>query len=75
MALRSCRNWGPVFKDFPIYFAENTRVEAYFIAPYLEPFGVEGKVSPFWKLDIQDYNIYQTRKNLRLFHPLSLVLE
>ena len=28
-------NWGPDFGDFPIYFAENARVVAYFIASYL----------------------------------------
>ena len=28
-------NWGPDFGDFPIYFAENVRVVAYFVASYL----------------------------------------
>ena len=33
-----------------------------------ESLRVEGQVSPFWKLDIQGYNIYQIKKN-KEFRP------
>ena len=40
--------------DFPIEIPENARVRANFVVSYSrQPFGVEGQVSPFWKLDNQ----------------------